>query len=536
MTTPTRPPYPPVPPAPRRRRRSPARVLLAVTAAVVGFVLLLVGGGLAVAWFALRPIDTVGEVEFDRALAVPPLAESRVDEQGRRVFSLTAQEGRSDLGGSGTAATWGFNGAHLGPTLRAGRGEQVRVEVDNELPKTTSVHWHGMHLPAAMDGGPHQPVEPGGTWTPEWTVDQPAATLWYHPHPHGETADHVARGLAGMFILDDPVEQALDLPREYGVDDVPVIVQDVSLEDSGRLEEGRDRGSTVLVNGTVGPYLEVTTERVRLRLLNASIHRTYAFGLDDGSPLVQIASDGGLLPEPHRTDAVLLSPGERAEVVVTMQPGETRVLRSQPGHVSGGGLSDRQVGGADRLDVMQLRAAAELQPSPEVPDPLVPDIADHAGDEADAVRTRSFELQGRQINGKRMDMERIDEVVGLGDTEVWEVRNAGGEPHSFHVHDVQFHVLGVDGREPGPGLAGLKDTVLLAPGSTMRLLMTFRDHAGPAGDTSVPYMYHCHLLRHEDEGMMGQFVVAEDGELAGPGTGGAAGAATGHGQHGRHDH
>lgn len=530
MTTPTRPPYPSVPPVQRRRRRrSPARVLLALVAALVGFVLLLVGAGLAVAWFVMRPLDTVGEVDFDQALAVPPLADSRVDDQGRRVFSLTAQEGRSDLGESGSAETWGFNGAHLGPTLRASRGEQVRVEVDNELSETTSVHWHGMHLPAAMDGGPHQPVEPGQTWTPEWTVDQPAATLWYHPHPHGETADHVARGLAGMFILDDPVEQALDLPREYGVDDVPVIVQDVSLDGSGQLEEGRDRGDTVLVNGTAGPYLDVTTERVRLRLLNASVHRTYAFALDDGSPLVQIASDGGLLPEPHRTGAVVLSPGERAEVVVTMDPGETRVLRSVPGELDGDGFNNRFAGGSDRLDVMQLRAADRLQPSPDVPAELAPDITDHAGQEGDAVRTRSFELRGRQINGQRMDMQRVDEVARLGDTEVWEVSNGHGELHSFHVHDVQFHVLSVDGREPGPELAGLKDTVMLPPGTSMRLLLTFRDHAGPAGDTSIPYMYHCHLLRHEDEGMMGQFVVVQDPQGWEPGR--AVDSSSGHGQH-----
>ena len=114
------------------------------------------------------------------------------------------QEGDTDLGRDDPTPTWGFNGAYLGPTLRATRGEQVAVDVHNALDETTTVHWHGMHLPAAMDGGPHQPIAPGETWPPTWKIDQPAATLWYHPHPHGETAEHVYRGLAGMFILDDP--------------------------------------------------------------------------------------------------------------------------------------------------------------------------------------------------------------------------------------------------------------------------------------------------------------------------------------------
>ena len=250
-----------------------------------------------------------------------------MEPDGTRVFELTAQQGTAKPAAGVSARSWGFNGARLGPTLRAARGEHVRVEVTNALDETTSVHWHGMHLPAEADGGPHQPVEPGDTWTPSWTLDQPAATLWYHPHPHGATEDHVARGLAGMFIVDDPDGEVADaLPHDYGVDDVPVIVQDGNVDDGGLLEA--DGGDQLLVNGTLGPYLDVTTERVRLRLLNASVERVYDFGLSDDRPLVMIGSDGGLLPEPVETSRVRLSPGERAEVVVQMSPGEDVVLRS----------------------------------------------------------------------------------------------------------------------------------------------------------------------------------------------------------------
>lgn len=204
-------------------------------------------------------VDTVGQVPFENRLAVPPLADSELDSEGRRVFTLTAESGESELRPGEETETWGFNGSHLGPTLRASRGEEVVVDVRNRLDEATTVHWHGMHLPAAADGGPHQVVEPGASWTPSWEIDQPAATLWYHPHPHGDTEKHVYRGLAGLFILDDAEEAELDLPREYGVDDVPVIVQDKRFADEGSLiEDERERlgilGDTLLVNGTYGPY------------------------------------------------------------------------------------------------------------------------------------------------------------------------------------------------------------------------------------------------------------------------------------------
>jgi blue copper oxidase len=486
----------------------PFRLGRIVSTVFVVALLALMGGGSLLLWtWSTQAVDTAGEVVFERELAIPALASSQVDEQGRRVFALTAQAGESDLGAGTPTETWGFNGDHLGPTLRVQRGEEVVVDVRNELPVQTSVHWHGMRLPARMDGGPHQQVEPGATWSPTWTVDQPAATLWYHPHPHGTTAEQVGRGLAGMVIVDDAAERALGLPRDYGVDDLPVIVQDVSLDGEGRLRPGSDLGETVLVNGTPGAYAEVTTERVRLRLLNASLRRTYAFGLDDGATFAHIGSDGGLLPAPRHTQRLQLSPGERAEVVVSLTPGERRVLRSYPPDLGVNGFTARFSGGSDTLDVMQLRAAPVLRPSPELPAVLAPQALDLAGDEASAVALRRFELNGREVNGARMDMARVDEVVTAGSTEVWEVVNRGGEPHNFHIHDVQFRVLSVGGAPAGPELAGLKDTVYLPPEEPLRLVMTFSEHADP----HVPYLYHCHLLRHEDQGMMGQFLVVDPG-------------------------
>ncbi|MGN9810105.1 multicopper oxidase family protein [Micromonospora sp. BQ11] len=496
------------------RRRPLVRLLLGVLAVAL---VLCCGGVAAGAWaFTRSGTDTVGQVDFVRPLAVPPLAPSRIDKQGRRVFDLLARDGRRDFRGDGrTTRTAGFDGDYLGPTLRAKRGEQVAVNVVNRVGEETSVHWHGMHLPARMDGGPHQMVRPGATWSPTWTVNQPAATLWYHPHVHGKTEEHVYRGLAGMFLLDDEREAALPLPRDYGVDDVPVIVQDRSFSRSGQFTKTRNSissigvlGDTLLVNGTVGPYLDVRTERIRLRLLNASTARIYDFGLSDGRPFDMIASDGGLLPRTARLDTVRLSPGERAEIVVTVRPGERVTLRSIDPDLEAGALADRFAGGRDRFDVLQLRAAGTLAPAPEVPADLVP--SDRLAPATAAV-TRRLEFQGRGVNGRSMRMDRIDFAATRDTTEVWEVENTDGTPHNFHVHDVQFQVLSVDGAAPPPELAGWKDTVYLAPQRPVRIALRFTDHSDP----NVPYMYHCHLLWHEDNGMMGQFVVVEPGQAPG---------------------
>lgn len=465
---------------------------------------------------SVTPVD---ETEFTNELAIPPLAPSRVVD-GTRVFELTAQEGTTEFRQGVQTETWGFNGSYLGPTLRAERGERVAVEFTNELGEPTSVHWHGMHLPAAMDGGPHQEVEPGATWRPTWEIDQPAASLWYHPHPHGVTEEHVYRGLAGMFLLDDDASRAAALPQEYGVDDVPVIVQDKVFDDDGQLELSDDGsepgtlGGTVLANGTVGAYHEVTTERVRLRLLNGSTARTYQLGFQDRD-MELVATDGGLLDTPVTLEQVRLAPGERAEVVVRLEPGETTRLHSFEADL-GGVVVPFAMGGNDAFDVLELRAADQLTRSPEPAwEPSV-HAAQDALHEDSAAATRTFELDDRQINGRRMDMGRIDEVVTEGDTEIWEVRSIVPMPHSFHVHDVQFRVLSVDGDAPPPELAGPKDTVYLEPNRTYRLLMRFDDYTDP----DVPYMFHCHMLLHEDEGMMGQFVVVGPGQEAGTPPGG----------------
>lgn len=348
----------------RGRRRS-----IDTAATVLVLALLLAGCG-------VLPGSGIAAPEFGNPLRIPELLEGSVSGDGRRSFDLDVTERQFDFGQGGPSSTIGINSNYLGPTLRMTRGDTVNMNVQNSLQELTTLHWHGMHVPARADGGPHQLIDPGDTWSPSWTIDQAPATLWYHSHPHGETAQQVYRGAAGMLLIEDPNQGDLGLPDEYGVDDVPVIVQDKSFTSDGQQivdPEGTAStgflGDTIVVNGTYGPVFDVTTQKIRLRLLNASNARVYNFGFDDDREFEMIAGDGGYLDAPLRTDRVQLSPAERAEIVVTVRPGEEVQLTSYPPDL---GVNPSRYG-TGTVGVLQLRARETLAPSADIAEELPQD-------------------------------------------------------------------------------------------------------------------------------------------------------------------
>ena len=436
------------------------------------------------------PMSTVGTLDFSNRLRVPALAQSTIDNDGVRTFRLAAISGSAEFLSGISTPTWGYTDGqydlgYLGPTLRAARGQQVRVIVENRLSEITTVHWHGMHLPARNDGGPHQSIGAGAQWQPEWTIDQPAATLWYHPHPHGETETQVTRGLAGLFYLEDGDNP--DLPHRYGIDDIPIILQDRTFDSRGRfMLRGRAvtglLGDKILVNGTYNPHLQVATRRVRLRVLNASTARIYHLAFADDREFALIATDCGFLPSPQPTRRLLLSPAERAEIIVTLRAGEGPVLRSVPWDLGMITTLTNGAGGNDHLDLFQLRAANSLQDGPSLPDRLATSPAVALDDVA---ARRTFQLDGREINGQQMEMSRIDTVVGAGSTELWTVQNTHNQPHNFHVHGVAFQIVpdGGDQHRPRARLEGHR-----TPGS--RRERPVGDHVpavrGPADPVHVP--------------------------------------------------
>ncbi|MEJ9080461.1 multicopper oxidase domain-containing protein [Gordonia malaquae] len=479
---------------------------------------LLKGVGLAVLGAGAVACTSRSEPEPDAAAAVvrplpipPVLAPRKVGKT--KVFSLEARTGTSEIVPGTRTGTWGYNGANLGPTIRVTRGDNVRINVRNALPDTTTVHWHGLHVPPDMDGGPHQPIEAGRAFAARFRVRQQAATLWYHPDLHGSTSLQTSRGLAGMMIVDDAATSRHDLPRRYGMDDIPLILQDKRFTATGALDE-TDRadvgllGDTPTVNGITQPTFTATTRRVRFRIVDASTARLYNLAFSDNRRFTVIGTDGGLLDKPMTATSIGISPGERTEIVVDLTPGETIQLRAVafPGNL---GVDDAapDFGLQDEFDLMTVIGPAPTAPKPRaLPTGLNPTLRDSPN--TGIAHKRYFDLQWFQINGQLFDPTRVDAVVPVGRTEIWTVRNTDTWIHNFHIHGTQFRVLSLDKAHPKPPTAGWKDTVLLPPGAVARLAVRFTDYTS----TRWPYQFGCHLMFHQDKGMEGQLVVVRPGQ------------------------
>ncbi len=489
--------------------------------AALGLLITVLLSAAVVYWLTFIRV-TNGGLTFDNKLLIPEQYFGTVVD-GRRQFHLTVDEGSREFLPGKQTPTAGVNGPYLGPTVRLRRGEDVDLIVRNDMDEMTTMHWHGAHVPPRMDGTPHQKIQSGTSWTASFEVHQQAAPLWYHPHPHGTTGRHSYRGIAGFMWIDDDNSEALDLPKTYGVDDIPLVIQDRLFDDDGALvfaiNQGAVYGDTMLVNGTWSPFLQVEARRIRLRLLNGSNARIYYIGFDDNREFHQTATDGGFLETPLQTNRVTLAPGERAEILVDFSDGAEVVLKSYPEAGLLDTIGSFFVGlGNGHLDLLKIVPGPAKRASHALPERLDTIARIKA---SDAAKTRPMVLGGPlqgggpagpgvgpPINGKIMDMERMDEVVRLGDTEIWEVSNPGGQAHPFHVHLVQFQILDRNGQPPGGAELGWKDTVLVPAGDTVRIIMRFDRYADP----QVPYMYHCHIMEHEDAGMMGHFLVVEDPE------------------------
>jgi blue copper oxidase len=460
---------------------------------------------------------------FETPLPIPELIDAR---NMGGALTLTAARGRHAFLAGKPTDTYGFSAPYLGPVLRLRRGEEVEITVENKLDMPTSSHWHGLLVPAAVDGGPHRPINPGDVWRPVLKIDQPETTAWFHAHPHLDTGRQVYMGLVGMIIVEDGTGERLDLPRNYGVDDFPIILQDRQLDNNGALVYNASgpsrmmgmRGDTLTANGAITPFVNVPPGLVRLRILNAANARNFDLRFADGRSFQIIASDGGYLSAPVAMTALTISPGERFEILVDFADGKPVVLETSADNrlMMGGGMMGMMdvspAGSIMRFDVHPSKAASvTLTPKALValtePDP------------GKAVQRRRFTLDmgpgmmGRGgmgggmgmgasasfgINGRPFAMDRIDAEPKLGTSEIWEVVPSM-MAHPFHVHGVIFRVLSLAGKTPPAHLAGGKDTILLD--GPAELLLNFTQPATP----DSPFMFHCHILAHEDGGLMAQY-------------------------------
>lgn len=423
--------------------------------------------------------------------------------------------------------TGAINGKFWGPTLFVNKGDQIQMNVQNKLKDSVTIHWHGMHLPAVMDGGPHQIIPPNTIWKPYWTIKNDAATYWYHPHLHEMAMEQITKGIGGLLIVRDAKEKALALPRKYGIDDIPLILSDRDFNSSNQFSIV-PYGDSMLTNMTLRAKYDVPAQIVRFRVLNAAIERSYNIGFSDGRTFYVITSDGGLLNAPVAKTRYLLHAGERIEILVdfTNQNGtfvDLKAYNSSLGNnIPGGenfvtGPFGNFLGKKD-FNILRINVGAPTaNPVTTIPNTLGANTYLKA---ADAQLTRQLTISDSSgfqnilgpnaflINRKLYKLNYNEYNVPLNNTEIWQITSSSIFGHPFHIHDVEFNILSINGVAPDATQAGWKDVVFV-PGRTgntnsvVKFIAKFDDFADPLH----PFMYHCHIALHEDEGMMGQFVV-----------------------------
>ena len=506
------------------------------------------------------------------ALPIPDLLTA--DASNR--MQLIVQAGQSSFAGK-TATTWGYNGSLLGPAVKLSKGQSVTVDIHNQLAEETTLHWHGLEIPGEVDGGPQGIIPAGGKRSVTFTPDQRAATCWFHPHQHGKTGHQVAMGLAGLVLIEDEEIRKLLLPKQWGIDDVPVIIQDKQFSADGQVNYQLDImtaavgwfGDTLLTNGAIYPQHAAPRGWLRLRLLNGCNARSLNIAASDNRPLYVIASDGGLLAEPVKVTELPMLMGERFEVLVDVSDGKAfdlvtlpvgqmgmaiapfdkphPVMHVQPLLITASGALPDTLTSMPALPSLEGLTVRKLQLSM---DPMLDMMGmqmlmkkygaqamagmDHGkmmghmnndnmghgnmkhgnmnhgemgnmqhGDMGN-MKHGTFDFHNaNRINGQAFDMNKPMFAAAKGQHERWVISGQGDMMlHPFHIHGTQFRILSENGKAPAAHRAGWKDTVRVE-GGVSEVLVKF-DHDAPKEHA---YMAHCHLLEHEDTGMMLGFTV-----------------------------
>ena len=437
-------------------------------------------------------------------------------------FNLTIKDTFSQIKPGNQTITGGINAKFWGPTLIFNKGDEVHLNVRNKLNEATTIHWHGMHLPAVMDGGPHQMIPAGTLWQPYWKVSNNAATYWYHPHLHEMTMEHITKGIGGLIIVRDSIESSLALPRTYGIDDIPLVLTDRDINSSNQFDIV-PYGDNMIVNGVLNPQYDIPAQIVRFRILDAAIERSYNLGFSDNRTFYVITSDGGLLNAPVPVTRYLLSAGERIEILIDCkgQEGKSIDLKAfnstLANSIPGGeafvnGPFGNALGKKDFNIVHFNIGTPKANAITTIPTKLTTNVFPLA---ASAKLTRTITLTDSSgvpgilgpnafiLGRKLFKIDYVNHKVPIDNIEIWELKSTSVFSHPFHIHDVEFFILTRNGVAPPLAEQGWKDVVLVNRNETVRFIAKFDDFA----DEIHPFMYHCHISLHEDEGMMGQFTV-----------------------------
>ncbi|MFJ9966637.1 multicopper oxidase family protein [Streptomyces avermitilis] len=461
-------------------------------------------GGTALAYLTDAGQD--GARAASTTLTIPDLLEGTTSD-GTTTFTLEAATGTSEVLSGVTSTTAGYNQSFLGPTMKWTSGDTVLLNITNSLDADTTVHFHGAHIPPKMDGGPQNAFAAGKTWSPTFTVKDEAKTLWYHPHALGTTAEQVTRGLAGMIIVEDDSAASAALPSTYGTDDIPIILQCLAADSAGNVKYdlagylAAGLSYPLLCNGTnvdaTTLAFTATKTRTRFRLLNASPSDIITVQRGDGGTLTQIATDQGYLTEATEVVSIRLVAGARAEFVMDLSDAVTLQAVVTTGWVRGG---------SGTYDFLTVTPDAS-----DTPDALPSSLNTITRyDTTDfAARTITLGQSGTSmlINGSAGTTMAAMSMISttLDAEEIWTITNSTQLEHSFHLHDVPFQLISINGEAPKGVDLGWFDTYEVVGGGTIKIAMKFTDFA----DDTYMYMLHCHLLQHEDEGMMASLMVTE---------------------------
>jgi spore coat protein A, manganese oxidase len=414
-----------------------------------------------------------------------------------------------------------FGGTFPGPTIVRRTGQDTKVTYVNRLPRkygAVTIHQHAGHQQSKFDGQPDSfLIRHGKSRTYDFPLRDdgkplPAALRFYHDHRMNLTARNNWYGLQGMFLTTDPHDAEMGLP--HGRYDVPLAVTERSFNSDHTLTNPwaspsstspppETIGDHVLVNGRFLPYLRVQPGLYRFQILNSSLFTTYNFALDDGQPFTQIGTGSGLLPHPVERTSILLGPAQRTDVVVDFRHHQNqRILLNSIARNDG---STTGIGSKVAF-VMQFRVGSTLAPKAKVPADLATiqhlNVPKRAGMRWDFGLTTANGTSFWSINGKRYNPKRVDHKVVLGRTEKWVLHNSSPITHYVHLHEELWQTISRDGKRPPPWERGYEDTWRLDPGETVVVAAKFSDFTGD-------FMVHCHMLDHEDDGMMATFRVVK---------------------------
>lgn len=447
------------------------------------------------------PVPVTEITDFGNALKIPETIINPIN--------LIAQTVQDTIMGGKKSEYLGYGQGILGPTIRINNGGSLNLKFSNQLKEHSNIHWHGLIIPSDMDGHPDQMVMPNESFNYKFTINQQAGTNWYHPHMHELTGKQVTQGLAGLFIVESGEEKALNLPS--GSFEIPLIIQDKRFNSDASIKYNPDMGEimdgymgeTILINGTSAPFLNVFSSLYRFRILNGSSARLYNLALSNSSNFYIIGSDGGILGKPELVNSLILAPGERADILIDFSKATLNseiFLESKT--FSGMGKAQ----GKQAFKILKFIVNKQGLVNFTVPNTLIPfqKLSGSTKERFFSLKMKMMSMKGgmHRINGKVYDSNRIDESVVFGTTETWEFDNStGDEPHPMHMHGVQFQVIGRSrGRnEIQPHENGWKDTVLVAPKEKVQINVKFTQKG--------KFVFHCHNLEHEDDGMMLNFEV-----------------------------